>query len=54
MPKELVAQAKRNTGITSDSKLLEAALANIALEDDYGAWLIANRGTIPPVLDLDF
>ena len=35
MPVELVAEAKRRTGITSDSKLLEAALATIALADDY-------------------
>ena len=39
MPEQLVAEAKRKTGITSDSKLLETALANIAVADDYAEWL---------------
>jgi hypothetical protein len=51
---ELVAQAKRRTGIASDTKLLEAALASLALADDYAEWLLAHRGTIPPELDLEF
>jgi hypothetical protein len=54
MPEELVAQAKRKTGITSDSKLLEAALANIVVADDYADWLFSQRGTINPALDLEF
>jgi hypothetical protein len=54
MPVELVAQAKRRTGITSDSKLLEAGLASLALSDDYAEWLMANRGTVSPDLDLEF
>jgi hypothetical protein len=48
------AQAKRRTGIASDSKLLEAALAGIALEDDYGEWLNTRFGTVNPDLDLEF
>jgi len=54
MPVELVAQAKRRTGIASDTKLLEVALASLALSDDYAEWLLAHRGTIPPELDLEF
>ncbi len=54
MPEKLVAEAKLKTGIQSDSKLLEAALANIALADDYGEWLLAQRGTVSPDLELDF
>jgi hypothetical protein len=54
MPVELVMQAKRRTGIASDSKLLEAALANIVLEDDYGEWLNSRYGTVNPDLDLEF
>jgi hypothetical protein len=54
MPVELVALAKRRTGITSDTKLLEAALASLALSDDYAEWLIAHRGTVNPGLDLEF
>ena len=54
MPEKLVAEAKRKTGITSDSKLLEAALANIAVADDYAEWLYSQRGTVDPSLDLEF
>ena len=54
MPAPLVAQAKKRTGIRSDSKLLEAALATIAVADDYGEWLISQRNTIGQDLDLEF
>ena len=54
MPAGLVEQAKRRSGITSDSKLLEAALANLAVADDYWQWLHSQRGTINPDLDLEF
>jgi hypothetical protein len=54
MPVGLVEQAKLKSGISSDSKLLEAALANLAVSDDYAQWLLAQRGTIDPELDLEF
>ena len=54
MPAALVKTAKQKTGIESDSKLLEAALANLATEDDYGRWLVAQRGTVSRELDLEF
>ena len=54
MPSALVAQAKKKTGIQSDSKLIEAALANIAVADDYGEWLLAQRGTVSKDIDLEF
>jgi hypothetical protein len=54
MPEALVARARRLTGIASDSKLLEAALATIAVADDYAEWLIAKRGAVSADLDLDF
>lgn len=54
MPVGLVQQAKLKSGISSDSKLLEAALANLAVSDDYAQWLLARRGTINPELDLEF
>lgn len=54
MTAELVAEAKRRTGITSDSKLIEAALANIAVADDYWEWMMAHRGTVSRDLDLEF
>jgi hypothetical protein len=54
MPALLVERAKQKSGIPSDSKLLEAALANLAVGDDYAGWLLAHRGTVPKGLDLDF
>jgi hypothetical protein len=54
MPKALVAQAKKRTGVISDTDLIELALANIAVADDYAEWLIARRGTIDREADLEF
>jgi hypothetical protein len=54
MPSLLVEQAKKKTGIQSDSKLIEAALANIVAADDYADWLLAQRGTVSGELDLEF
>jgi hypothetical protein len=54
MPEALVNEAKRKTGITSDSKLLETALANIVAADDYAEWLFSQRATIDRALDLEF
>jgi hypothetical protein len=50
----LVDEAKRRTGIQSDTELIEAALASLAAHDDFAEWLIANRGTVDPSLDLEF
>ena len=54
MPALLVAQAKRKTGITSDSKLLEAALATLVVADDYADWLLSQSATVPAEIDLEF
>jgi hypothetical protein len=54
MPKALVAQAKKRTGLVSDTDLIELALANIAVADDYAEWLLARRGTIDHEADLEF
>ena len=54
MPSLLVEQAKKKTGIQSDSKLIEVALANIAVADDYADWLLSQRGTVSRNLDLEF
>ncbi len=53
MPLLLVERAKKKTEIQSDSKLLEAALANLAVADDYADWLLAQLGTISKDLDLE-
>ncbi len=54
MPEALVSQAKKRTGIKSDTDLIEVALANIAVGDDYAEWLLSQRGTIDPEVDLEF
>jgi hypothetical protein len=50
----LVDEAKRRTGIHSDTELIEAALASLAAYDDFGEWLISQRGTVDPSLALEF
>lgn len=54
MPKALVVRAKARTGVQSDTKLIEVALANLAVADEYPGWLISQRGTVSRDLDLEF
>jgi hypothetical protein len=54
MRKQLVKAAKARSGIKSDTDLLEYALARVALEDDFGAKLIAREGRVPQDIDLEF
>jgi hypothetical protein len=54
MPEALVERAKKRTGINSDTDLIEVALANIAVADDYAEWLLSQRGTLAGEADLDF
>jgi hypothetical protein len=54
MPAGLVARAKKRTGIDSDTDLIEVALANIAVEDDYADWLLSRRGAVSREADLEF
>lgn len=54
MPKELVARAKKRTGIDSVTELIELALAHVAVEDDYADWLLSRRGVIGREADLEF
>jgi hypothetical protein len=54
MPEALVTRAKKRTGISSDTDLIEVALANLAVEDDYADWLLSRRGTVSREADLEF
>jgi hypothetical protein len=54
MPEALVARAKKRTGINSDTDLIEVALANIAVADDYADWLLSRRGAVGGEADLEF
>ena len=54
MPEALVNKAKARTGITSDTDLLELALANLAVADDYPEWLLSRKGQVAQEVDLEF
>ena len=43
----LIETAKRVTGIVETTELLTYALASVALEDDFGARLLARKGRVP-------
>jgi hypothetical protein len=51
---ELVKQAKAQTGIETDTDLIEFALANVALDDKFAESFKAVRGTVDPDLKLGF
>jgi hypothetical protein len=50
----LVAAAKKRAGLSSDTDVIEIALARLALEDDFGARLVRNKGSVPRELDIEF
>jgi len=50
----LVRQAKRQTGIETDTDLIEFALATIALEDNFVQAFKESRGKVDPKLKLGF
>src|SRR5205809_6253499 len=50
----LVKQAKRQTGIETDTDLIEFALATVALEDNFAEAFKGSRGKIDPSLKLGF
>lgn len=50
----LVEQAKRQTGIQTDTELIEFALATIALEDNFAEAFKQSRGKVDPTLKLGF
>jgi hypothetical protein len=54
MPEALVEKAKRQTGIESDTDLIEVALANLAVADEFPDWLLKHRGTVNQDVDLEF
>ena len=50
---ELVAAAKKRSGLSSDTDVIEIALARLALEDDFGAGLVRNKGSVPRDFDIE-
>jgi hypothetical protein len=49
---QLLAVARRRTGIEGESALVMAGLALLAAQDDFGAWLVAQRGSLSDDFDL--
>jgi hypothetical protein len=54
MPKALVRKAKATSGARSDTELIEMALANLAVADQYPDWLLSQKATIDKEVDLEF
>jgi hypothetical protein len=52
--RDLIEQAKARTGLTSDTELVEFALANLALEDNFAETFRKTQGTVDPSLKLGF
>lgn len=50
----LIRQAKRQTGIETDTDLIEFALATVALEDNFAEAFKQARGKVDPELKLGF
>lgn len=50
----LVEQAKRQTGIETDTDLIEFALASVALDDNFAEAFKGARGKIEPTVKLGF
>jgi hypothetical protein len=50
----LIEKAKEQTGIETDTDLIEFALANVALDDNFGKTFTKTRGTVDPSLKLGF
>jgi hypothetical protein len=50
----LVEQAKRRTGITENTLLIEFALANLALEDNFAETFKTVKGTVASEIKLGF
>lgn len=50
----LVEQARRQTGIETDTDLIEFALATVALEDNFAEAFKESRGKVDPELKLGF
>ncbi len=50
----LIKKAKKQTGIESDTDLIEFALANVALEDNFAEVFKKSRGKVDSALKLGF
>jgi hypothetical protein len=54
MPEKLVERARARAGVETDTQLIEVALANLAVADEYTTWLLSKRGSIGKDVELEF
>lgn len=54
MPEKLVERARAHAGVETDTQLIEIALANLAVADEYTLWLLSQRGSVGKDVDLEF
>jgi hypothetical protein len=54
MPEALVRKAIAISGARSTTELIELALANLAVADQYPDWLLSQQGTVDKEIDLEF
>ena len=52
--RSLLDAAKQRTGLTSETALLEYALAKVAIEDNFAEVLAGLRGSVSKDVDLEF
>jgi hypothetical protein len=52
IPPGLLEAAKKSAALTSTTEVIEYALSKLALEDEFGAMLLARKGRAPKDLDL--
>ena len=50
---KLLAAVKHHLGVTSDTEAIEIALANMAITDDFGTWLVDQAGQLDPDFELE-
>jgi hypothetical protein len=53
VPAQLVVAAKKSAGVSSDTEVIEVALARLALEDDFGSKLVGGKGSVTQEIVLD-
>ncbi len=52
--RKLLDAAKQRSGITSETTLIEYALAKVAIEDNFGEVMARLRGTVGKDVELEF
>jgi len=52
--RRLIVTAKEQSNISSDTELLEYALAKVAIEENFGVNLLKRKGTVSRDLDFEF